>query len=444
MNKKYKFCCPYCGGSRIIRKSVKTLVSNAHVKCFEEANDGYMYSLDAASVDGEGRESSSVYVCDGCLHEWDDIDELRECGAVVACTGEAASRGTRAFSIARGNANLAADCVGDISKEFTADNTYFIYTDAVNIHGAAGGGLARAYADKYPNMDDAYVDWCHSIEIDRYAYKTSGGVPQAALTQTVLCDLPGMEDMWDEYKTEWVEDGFEEVTIPYSGRYMGMYSGSGKFNDDLCLNGDPDDVEAAMSEAAERSACGYPDESDWWDDFDGGLPEGGLDAPAKVYKPSVPHPSAAKQRQPWDTVGKVGAQRAQVPAIPRKIKRPKYRMEQTLIRKGTTHQAMFIMNTMPAVEYGIRTSYEAIVASLEGFAHTRYRYSNSEDQVHKVLVIPAVGCGIGGCAWEVVRPLLEYYASIIVANRSVTQIDHVIIVEPSCKDTNMETLEIVQ
>lgn len=308
------------------------------------------------------------------------------------------------LAFAEGNMDMAPDAVGEVCSRFTKDNTYFIYTDAVNMHGAAGGGIAGMYARRYPNMDAIYRDWCDRLEGDRYSFKYNPDRPvmrkESSLTQTVICDGPGRENVWDMYSWKLVEDGYEDVEVPVFNRRSTPIGGYG-----IPMRAIPEDL---------LLDCGL--------DFgiDGTCIDDGYgDEPAGTCIP------AAKRK--YTTV-----------------RRKKYREETKFLGNDGVHKAMFIMNTMPALSFGIRDSYEAIVASMEGFIHTRYEYSASAEQVHKVLVIPAVGCGIGGCSWMVVKPLLVHYAGLVLANRDVTQIDGVIIVEPCDRSTDMDRLTIKQ
>lgn len=380
-----RFCCPHCGSSKVVSEDEAGVPY--YVSAFYGSGNAIYPVPGVASR--VARPLSGRYMCDTCMHEWKDEDELVSSGALVDYSSSAPRRESHpkalscnGVAFADGNMDKAPDAVGDAFEGFTADNTYFIYTDAVNLHGAAGGGIAGMYARRYPNMDAIYVDWCRRLEGDRYAAKYAGPVKpkESNLTQTVICDCAGRENVWDEYRVDLVEDGYEEVPPMRGDLYLETSS-------------------SRFSRFMAKSSCLFRGSS------------------RNVY----------------------GTDGASV-LLPRR--RKKYKQVFTKLGNDGVHKAMFIMNTMPALEYGIRDSYEAIVASLEGFAVTRYSYSNSSEQVHKVLVIPAVGCGIGGCSWKVVRPLLEYYAAVILENKDVTQIDGVIIVEPTGDSTDMEKLTI--
>lgn len=330
----------------------------------------------------------------------------------------AAPMRVKGLVFAEGNVDKAPEAVGDAFSGFTKDNTYFIYTDAVNMHGAAGGGIAGMYARRYPNMDALYRAWCFSLEGDRYSFKYNPDRPvmskEAHLAQTVICDGPGNEKVWDEYSFKVVEDGYEDVEVPY-------YSGRLYDSDLVAGYGLPGDGTAGLESDDQLR-------EDMLDDLDLDLPLSGSSKPVRSWFSRMAAPAGGPKGLP----GK------------RTIRRKKYRDEVKFLGNDGVHKAMFIMNTMPALSFGIRDSYEAIAASMEGFIHTRYEYSASAEQVHKVLVIPAVGCGIGGCSWMVVKPLLVHYAGLVLANRDVTQIDGVIIVEPCDRSTDMDRLTIKQ
>lgn len=243
------------------------------------------------------------------------------------------------YSIVEGNMLSAADVVGDIDGKYSG-NTFFVLADPVNVNGAAGAGIARMFASRYPVMCSKYVEWCASINREPSLDADRRWRRLRVLARYGI-ELPAYTG--DKYKTQ---------TVFTKGDDASMF------------------------------------------------------AVAKPVEPVVgPEPM------------------------------PEFTGE---VDKGL---AVFVMNTMPAENFGVYSSYEAITASLEGLRRDKPAI-DTEGMQYKMLVLPAVGCGVGLCSWEVVKPILCYYADRFVEEGLF---DHVLIVEPvELGITDMTTLKLKQ
>lgn len=106
------------------------------------------------------------------------------------------------------------------------------------------------------------------------------------------------------------------------------------------------------------------------------------------------------------------------------------------------HGVMFI-NTMPW-EGIAETSMEAVIKSLEAIANTDVvnddTFINVWDNKERVLVLPALGCGIGGLNYEEVRPHMIKCANKLIDNEVF---DKVIIMTPEYTKGEFEVVNII-